>query len=132
MRTIGLDNGIVLNKPTSVIPFYVKVDDWVPSQNSVEICYWRKCWGIRNKILCLFPEAEPNDSCINLTPEHIRAIRKIIRFFMNRKKWEEDGMSIWTYSEIRPRLFKHWFALLWLEHYLKKNPDAEAYFYDSW
>ena len=103
---MGLDNGIVLNKPTSVIPFYVKVDDWVLSHNSVEICYWRKCWGIRNEILCLFPEAEPNDSCLDLTPEHIRAIRKIIRSFMNRKKWEEEGMSIWTYSEIRPRLTK--------------------------
>lgn len=132
MRTIGLDNGIVLNKPTNVIPFYVKVDDWVLSHNSVEICYWRKCWGIRNEILCLFPEAEPNDSCLDLTPEHIRSIRKIIRSFMNRKKWEEEGMSIWTYDEIRPRLTKQWFALWWLEHYLKKNPDAEACFYDSW
>ena len=115
-----------------VIPFYVKVDNWGSSQNSVEICYWRKCWGIRNEVLCLFPEADSNDSCLNLTPEHIRAIRKILRSFMNRKKWEEEANSIWTYSEIRPRLTKHWIALWWLERYLKKNPDAEAYFYDSW
>lgn len=132
MIGIGLDNGVFLNKPTSVIPFYVKVDSWASSEDSVEICYWRKCWGIRDEILSLFPEADSNDSCLKLTPEHIRAIRKIIRSFMNKEKWEEESNSIWTYDEIRPRLIKHWVALWWLERYLRKNPDAEAYFYDSW
>ena len=129
---MGLDNGVFLNKPTSVIPFYVKVDSWASSEDSVEICYWRKCWGIRDEILSLFPEADSNDSCLKLTPEYIRAIRKIIRSFMNKKKWEEESNSIWTYDEIHLRLIKQWIALWWLEHYLKKNPDAEAYFYDSW
>ena len=129
---MGLDNGIVLNKPINVIPFYVKVDSWASSQDSVEICYWRKCWGIRNEILGLFPGADSNDSCLNLTPEDTRAIRKIIRSFMNKKKWEEEADSIWTYDEIHPRLINHWIALWWLERYLRKNPNTEAYFYDSW
>ena len=88
---MGLDNGIVLNKPTSVIPFYVKVDSWASSQDSVEICYWRKCWGIRDEILSLFPEADSNDSCLKLTPEHIRAIRKIIRSFIIQHSGKYDN-----------------------------------------
>ena len=119
---MGLDNGVILNKPTGATPSHI----------SVEICYWRKCWGIRNEILCLFPETEPNDSCLDLTPEHIRAIRRILRSFMNQNKWEEEGDSIWSYSTIRPRLTKHWSALWKLEKYMRKNPDAKAYFYDSW
>lgn len=51
---------------------------------------------------------------------------------MNKKKWEEEADSIWTYDEIRPMLIKQWIALWWLERYLRKNSDAEAYFYDSW
>ena len=78
------------------------------------------------------PNADTNDSRLDLTSEHVRAIRKIIRSFIRKKKWEEEANSIWTYSEIRPRLIKHWFALWWLEYYLKSNTDAEAYFYDSW
>ena len=130
---MGLDNGIELDRSISVVPSYIKVDEFDGSRNFTEICYWRKCWGIRNEILCLFLGHDNDyDYCLELTTFHVRSIRRIIRSFMNQKKWEEDGLSIWSYSEIRPRLTQHWKALWWLEKYMRENPDAKAYFYDSY
>lgn len=49
---MGLDNGIILrdvNPKDLTINKLINLDNL--GDTSVEICYWRKCWGIRNAII---------------------------------------------------------------------------------
>ena len=132
---MGLDNGIVLEKKRSTLPRYITYD-FIGSDNFLELCYWRKCWGIRNRILAIDfeNEKEPweDNGIYYLTPKDVYEIQKVLFYFLKKKNWEREAGSIWTYEEIWPRLVKHIFRLIWLERYLKKNPDAVCYFYDSW
>lgn len=105
---MGLDNGIILN-----------TTDFVPEQldfpEEVEICYWRKEWELRNKIMdkCGFDE---DDSCgeYTLTIENINTIISIL---------QEMSASYFS-NDIE--------SLKWLVKYITNNPDVEAIFYDSY
>ena len=136
MNFIGLDNGIILKKNSTVLPFWLKRQfKYEPSEN-LEICYWRKCWGVRNAILAMGFENEqeilPNDGVYYLTAKDIHTIRAILRYFSHRKIWEEESYSIWSWEDFRQILRKQRRALWWLEGYLRKNPEAVCYFYDSY
>ncbi len=133
---MGLDNGIILKKNSTVLPFWLKKQfKYEPSEN-LEICYWRKCWGIRNIILAMDFENKQeiliNDGVYYLTAKDIHTIRVILRYFSNRKTWEDVGNSIWSWEEFRQILRKQRRALWWLEGYLKRNPEVVCYFYDSY
>ena len=128
---MGLDNGIVLKVKSTELPLWVqKMIEFTP-YNGVDICYWRKCWGLRDTILTKVVY-DYGDSRYNLLEGDIHEIRKILRYFSNRKRWEDEGRSIWAYEDIRRRLFKQRIVLWWLERYLRKNPTVECYFYDSY
>ena len=133
---IGLDNGIILKKNSTVLPFWLKRQfEYEPSEN-LEICYWRKCWGVRNAILAMDFENEqeilPNDGVYYLTAKDIHTIRTILRYFSHRKIWEDESNSIWSWEDFRQTLRKQRRALWWLEGYLKRNPEVVCYFYDSY
>ena len=130
---MGLDNGIVLKSPKSpkaIFHGFNFIDSL--GENNIEICYWRKCWGIRREILSIFPFTYTNDGIYYLTADNIKDIRKIIRYFCNQKHWEEDANSIWTYAEFRSVLTIQWMQLWRLEKYLRTHADAICYFYDSY
>lgn len=133
---MGLDNSIILKKNSTVLPFWLKKQfKYEPSEN-LEICYWRKCWGIRNTILAMDFENEQeiriNDGVYYLTAKDIHTIRAILRYFSHGRIWEGEGDSIWSWKEFRRTLRRQRRALWWLEGYLRKNPEAVCYFYDSY
>lgn len=105
---MGLDNGIILNT-TYFVP------EQLDFPEEVEICYWRKEWELRNKIMdkCGFDE---DDACgeYTLTIENINTIISILQ-------------------ELSPSHFsKEIESLKWVVKYITKNPDAEVFFYDSY
>lgn len=124
---MGLDNGIIVKTKIN----YPKFVDVTHINNTDEICYWRKCWGIRNSIMALFPERTKTQSIFNLTREDIWDILNILKWFNNKNKWDTSANSIWEYHEFKPILKRQIKTLKWLYSYMN-NHEVELYFYDSY
>lgn len=101
---------------------------------TLDVCYWRKCWGIRKAILnVLDPQGVMSDEYeFRVEAEDVPAIKKALIPFFDSVYWEENGDSIWEYEEYKDVLLQDWVNLTWLEEYLKNNPDAVCFFYDSY
>lgn len=104
---MGLDNGIILKTAVSV-------PEQLDFPEEVEICYWRKDWELRNRIMdrCGFDEDGGGE--YTLTIENINTIISILQ-----------EMSALEFS-------KEIESLKWVVKYITNNPDAEVFFYDSY
>lgn len=136
---MGLDNGIIVksNKrqltrndlPTGIV--YPFNEDY---QNSIEIVYWRKCWGIRNEIMNTFGWRFIEDQYqfeID-TPEQVFKLIEIIASWLDEKRWDEEGNSIWEYDTMRSTLIANIVNLSMIYIYMFSNPDVYLEFYDSY
>lgn len=129
---MGLDNGVIVRgvKRNELSPFmrYPYDKDYY---DGVEVCYWRKCWGLRGWFL---REAYPNRECgqdyFQLTEREINILLKIIRNYLRHP--EDWDQSIWEFDEIKPHLRKQQWNLVLLRTWMRKHPDAYVYFYDSY
>lgn len=130
---MGLDNGIVIKANKEIkAPFWVKLDFYNNlNRNTAEVCYWRKCYGLRRKILDSFPCHDEEAGGIFLCRDDVEDIAKIIQSFCDPNNWEKTGDSIWQWQEIKWTLLQQWINLHWLARYMKHN-DVEVYFYDSY
>lgn len=135
---MGLDNGIQIKRNTSTnsIPelkqFELAYDN--KHQFDFEICYWRKCYNIRNMIMDVVESARDNDNSDILTTTDIEKIIHGLQSF-NSANWQENGGSIWNwddeeypYSEKIQRDIEN---LKNLQTLMEKY-DLEVYFYDSY
>ena len=135
---MGLDNGIQIKRNTSTnsIPelkqFELAYDN--KHQFDFEICYWRKCYNIRNMIMDVVESARDNDNSDILTTTDIEKIIHGLQSF-NSANWQENGGSIWDwddeedpYSEKIQRDIEN---LKNLQTLMEKY-DLEVYFYDSY
>ena len=134
---MGLDNGVEVKSrhrsitramlPSEIIyPFDFGVND-------TEILYWRKNWGLRNKVVAAFPLFDDSDwQYIIETPQQVFELIKIIVSFMNKETWEEDGDSIWDYDDMLPILQRDVINLAIIASFMRNNPDVYLIFYDSY
>ena len=135
---MGLDNVIQSKRNTSTnsIPelkqFELSYDN--KHQFDFEICYWRKCYNIRNMIMDVIESARDNDNSDILTTTDIEKIIHGLQSF-NSANWQENGGSIWDwddeeypYSEKIQRDIEN---LKNLQTLMEKY-DLEVYFYDSY
>lgn len=135
---MGLDNSIQIKRNTSTnsIPelkqFELLYDN--KHQFDFEICYWRKCYNIRNMIMDVVESARDNDNSDILTTTDIEKIIHGLQSF-NSANWQENGGSIWDwddeeypYSEKIQRDIEN---LKNLQTLMEKY-DLEVYFYDSY
>lgn len=128
---MGLDNGIILRDVKSkelVVNKLINLDNL--EDTSVEICYWRKCWGIRNAIVEKLHLNDGEESKLDV--EDIPVIIKILFDFYGQTEWEEDADSIWEWDEFKDTLRQQIFNLVWLYNYMLEHPNAEVIFYDSY
>ena len=106
---MGLDNGIEIRRNEKSMNIYDKIQrfesDWDKEHNcDFEICYWRKCWQVRNLIFrCL--TVGDNEYEILIKREDIPNIINALES-LNKKTWDED-MSIWTWEEQRSHIKQH-------------------------
>lgn len=141
---MGLDNKLILktlknNSPTDIPSSAEKVHFFV-SENTIydyfEFYYWRKCWGLRNTIVeylnSAHPQNDPKPYKWPIEIDDIDPIIAIISSWNNKDKWENKGLSIWSYEDIKPHLNDHISNLKWLKKYLLENSNASCYFYDSY
>ena len=135
---MGLDNGIQIKRNTSTnsIPelkqFELSYDN--KHQFDFEICYWRKCYNIRNMVMDVVEGARDNDNSDILTTTDIEKIIHGLQSF-NSANWQENGGSIWDwddeeypYSEKIQRDIENLKNL----QMLMEKYDLEVYFYYSY
>lgn len=133
---MGLDNGIVLRRKDRQkieLPSFVK-DMWesIDTDGAVELAYWRKCWGIRDRIINLFG-GENDNGHYNIDANKLLEIIKILNKFLHKEYWDEYADSIWEYDEHIERSVEILINLSWLSWYMLKEQDnIEVYFYDSY
>ena len=134
---MGLDNGVEVKSSRRAITRAVLHSEIIYpfdfGDNDTEILYWRKNWGLRNKIVETFPLCDgSNWKYIIETYQQVFELIKIIVSFMNKETWEENGDSIWDYDEILPILQRDIINLAIIAAFMKNNPDIYLIFYDSY
>lgn len=133
---MGLDNGIDIKglkiKDIKNIPWYVELRDcFGPQFNVTEVCYWRKCWGLRSDIMGVLHMY--NDEYSHPVEEDdIPAIIRVIERYLDKEVWEDEGDSIWTYEEAKGNLLQCIKNLCWLKEYMHENKHVKCEFYDSY
>lgn len=138
---MGLDNGIMLK--LNIIDKGIKVPKCFIHENwyepgEYEVCYWRKCWGVRNKIITeVFNEKTyPDKYEFEVMPDDVLKIIKVLKYYDNEKNWNNDNSTIWWYKEnkIHKQIREQIKCLKKLYSFLRKYPkeDMVCYFYDSY
>ena len=96
-----------------------------------EICYWRKCWGIRKDILDIVADdAYPgNDGEFFLNIEDIEKIIAILKTY-NKRNWDTLD-TIWEWDEMKDTIKNQIKRLKELKKLMKKDTIFPR-FYDSY
>ena len=130
---MGLDNGITIYKK-NLNSSIILNESFIPLD--CEICYWRKCWGIRDDIIDYLHNTHKIQEELyeyELTLADLQAIYNILLSWYNKKKWNESGRSIWDWKTIKEQLRYDCNRLAYL--IAKKEvyeDDLPVYFYDSY
>lgn len=130
---MGLDNGITICKK-NLDSSIILNESFIPLD--YEVCYWRKCWGIRNDIIDYLHntyEIQEELYEYELTLADLQAIYDILLSWYNKKKWNESGRSIWDWKTMKEQLRYDCNRLVYL--IAKKEvygDDLPVYFYDSY
>lgn len=132
---MGLDNGVVFRTKTPVkIPKWAGGRGFLQHDHGGEVCYWRRCYGLRADILNALNALSgcEKKSDYYLTADDVHVIRKVlVRYFLYPRRWRK---SIWKWRNTWPQQLRHIFSLSWLERYMLRHPDNIEWviFYDSY
>ena len=130
---MGLDNGIYI-KGYRKKPFYVK-DDLYDQSNQIDLAYWRKYWGLRNDIInIIYENYYGNDSEVLLSENQIKKIRNLImEITFSKKRYLESCSGYWDYNIYSVlRGIRQMINLTWAARQVRKNPEVEVIWYDSY
>lgn len=128
---MGLDNGIIVKKTELTKRlFKVKKNCFYEYIDDFEIAYWRKCWNVRTDIFDITRGWNNDQSYTALDRDDLYNIIKLLKSY-NKKTWD-SGDSIWTWKEHKRCNRRHIRYLRRLARLMKKYPDLEVYFYDSY
>ena len=94
-----------------------------------EICYWRKCWNVRNLISRCLGGIE-DCGYTSIEREDIPKIISVLKS-LNADNWNDYGGSIWEWEEQEERNGYHIEDLEYL-YMLMGHHDMDVYFYDSY
>lgn len=127
------DNGIYI-KGYKKKPFYVK-DEFYDQSNQIDLAYWRKYWGLRNDIInIIYENYYGNDSEVLLSENQIKKIRNLImEITFSKKRYLESCSGYWDYNIYSVlRGIRQMINLTWAARQVKKNPEVEVIWYDSY
>ena len=131
---MGLDNSIEIKRTSytdSISELRQFNLDWDNKHEyDFSVCYWRKCWNIRNGILDILGDRFSDQWRFHLNTENID---KIIAFLksLNKHNWNDDGGSIWTWEEYKNHIKDDIKKLKMLRKLMKKY-DLKVVFIDSY
>ena len=130
---MGLDNGIYI-KGYRKKPFYVK-DDLYEQSDQIDLAYWRKYWGLRNDIInIIYENYYGNDSEVLLSENQIKKIRTLImEITFSKKRYLESCSGYWDYNIYSVlQGIRQMINLTWAARQVRKNPEVEVFWYDSY
>ena len=135
---MGLDNGICVKNTEYSRAIHSKVNmfsDSIYTERGAdyEFAYWRKCWNVREEIIHILGGWEGDMYAYSLSIENVEKIIKVLSNY-NFKNWEYGGFlgSIWTWREHKKVNGRHIRQLKYLVRLMKRYPELEVYFYDSY
>lgn len=128
---MGLDNGIRLmmteaDAKKNGCPFIGS-----DSESFTEICYWRKCYGLRDLII---KNLQLSNDRVTYTLFY-KDVNTIIDILISLTQSEDDWKyadSIWEYDEYLTNMCNCILRLKWLKEYWKTHPGIQVIFYDSY
>lgn len=129
---MGLDNGVIVRGvKRKDLPRFMRYPYEEDYHEGVEVCYWRKCWGLRTNFLNkISPSRDMESYEYKLEEKEITILIQVIRRYLTHpSEWED---SIWSYDEIKGQLYNQLWNLVLLRVWMRKHPDIEVYFYDSY
>ena len=130
---MGLDNGIVIRRKDNLPNCALCFDNEWRKQHGydLEVAYWRKCWNVRAIIFDVLGRGEDNDSIIQVTREEIiERLQNDLHYF---DFLEDDwGGCIWDWNTFRHFQKRNIKNLKKLEDMMRRHPEIEVYFYDSY
>ena len=137
---MGLDNGIVVEGvPKEKIDSKYVIFENEPTEDflSFHICYWRKCWNIRNLILnCInADECETDNYDFMLEKHELIEIIDVLAYFSELSEEEYElyyANDIWGYDIMMSKTKTDIDALIWLVDLYDECPNIKVIFYDSY
>ena len=146
---MGLDNGITLRVKGEInpdaeiltIPGIEKADlndNTEQGFTYYEICYWRKCWNIRDILFANCHDAEGKEDCgeYSFTVDELKEVRDSLYHTICKgpEAWNEENRSIWTFEEAMNFLPWDIVRISALIDYLQHDGAgrSEVFFYDSY
>ena len=110
-------------------------DDWCKKYGyDLEVAYWRKCWNVRYVIFDVLRRGDDNDSVIDITREELVEIINRLESDINYFDFLEGGSysCIWDWNTLRRIQKRNIKNLKKLAKMMKRHPEIEVYFYDSY
>ena len=134
---MGLDNGIEIrrkdNLPNCVLCF--DNDEWRKQHDyDLEVAYWRKCWNVRALIYDALGVEQENDNEVLMDRQDLLKVLKALKG-VNKKNWDDCGYgggSIWEWDEYKQNHRRNITNLKKLARIMKRHPELEVIFYDSY
>lgn len=128
---MGLDNGIIVKHNKAINNLFIVNKNYLYDYtDSFEIAYWRKCWNVRTDIFNMTRGWDNDQSYTSLDRDDIYHIIKLLKSY-NGRTWDSAN-SIWTWKEHKRCNRRHIRYLKFLYKIMKKYPEIEVYFYDSY
>ena len=97
--------------------------------------YWRKYWELRNDIInIIYENYYGNDSEVLLSENQIKKIRTLImEITFSKKRYLESCSGYWDYNIYSVlRGIRQMINLTWAARQVRKNPEVEVFWYDSY
>lgn len=103
-------------------------------EESIEIAYARKWWGLRTDLInhIVWDEIKDDYLYVIEDPNKLFDIINVITSWMDKEKWESEGNSIWEYEDVKYTLLNWIINFAFLQEYMRQNPDIYLEFYDSY
>lgn len=129
---MGLDNGFVVKgMRREDVPGFVLLPFTDDGKEDLDLCYWRKCWGLRGEINSVLHLPGDMWEC-DVDREDLPAVMSVLKRYMSPVYWEENANSIWDWDTIFPNLVQSYINLFWLHHYWESHPEIKVWWYDSY
>ena len=131
---MGLDNGITIKNVTRAqLPRFNYPFDTDFTEGEVEVCYWRKWWSFRNRIVNRLCESMDDERYeYRLSISDVRYMRQLLVNYLHHPASFESENNYWTFDDVKYWIRKDIRNLQLLARWMRHHPDKEVFFSDSY
>ena len=132
---MGLDNGVYMITNVTIPESLRENVDWMDfycEKNEetgeieyiYELCYWRKCWGIRDRILNSLVDFDgvAHDEVWKYYTSDMKFLDIMTEanyHFLNPENWDDHTSQIWEWHEYAPQLTRNMIGIEWAKELIK-------------